>query len=657
MVPELSPDARAMVTGFAAGYDHWLARSGGAAALPQPCRDAPWVQPIEPADVLAVVLSTASLASSRFLEPQVARAAPATTSRLTSNPARPGASNAWALGADRTASGGGILVANPHFPWEGDLAFFEAHLTIPGDLDVYGATLIGIPGIAIGATAHHAWSHTFSSSTHMVLYRVDLEEQSAVRYRHGGDTVPIVAATYRVDVLVDGKLEARTRTLYRSAVGPMVASDLTPWDGAGGHAFTVRDVAVASAAQLDQPLAMARARSRDDFERALALSATPFVNTLYADAGGDALYVDGSRVPALSEQAIAGWQIMRKVVPQVDAAWQRGVVVLDGSNPLYDLETFDPGAPGALPVSQAPRLLRRDFVMNANDSYRYTNLDAAETAAAHSPLYGDDEGRPSPRTLMNLAMLRPGDAAAGDDGRFTLDEAAAAMLSNRSFTAERLRDDVLAACGPAAGKPRTPSPCDIVRAWDGRFTAGSRGAVLWRELMAVLAGDGAVAWKRPFDPQAPVLTPDGLDRSRGEIVEAVAEAAGRLRRRGVDPAAPLGEVQHTTRGTARVPLPGGDGNDGVANVVGNNPFNFTLLPRTPRDAVNYGSSFILAAELGPAGLQARALLTYGNSSDPASPHYRDQLEAFTAGTLRPVRFTEADIAADPALVTEDITGP
>jgi acyl-homoserine-lactone acylase len=359
---------------------------------------------------------------------------------------------------------------------------------------------------------------------------------------------------------------------------------------------------------------------------------------------------------------------MRKVVPAVEAAWQRGALVLDGSNPLYDLESFDERAPGALPIAQAPRVLRRDFVMNANDSYRFTNPDAPETRTDASPLYGEDATRPSARTLMNLAMLRAGDAAAGPDGTFTLDEAAAAMMSDRSFTAERLRDDVLAACKPGTGKRGKASPCDVLRAWDGRFTIDSRGALLWRELMAVLAGDGGVPWGQPFDPQAPLLTPDRLTAAPPAILEALGTAADRLGKAGIALDAPLGSAQFAPRGASRVPLPGGDNLDGVANVVGYNQFDFTLLPKTPRGpasstgladggyVVNYGSSFVLAAALGPQGLTARALLTYGNSSDPASPWFRDQLELFGQGELRPVRFTEADIAADPALETEDVVG-
>ncbi|MBZ0238835.1 MAG: penicillin acylase family protein, partial [Deltaproteobacteria bacterium] len=117
---------------------------------------------------------------------------------------------------------------------------------------------------------------------------------------------------------------------------------------------------------------------------------------------------------------------------------------------------------------------------------------------------------------------------------------------------------------------------------------------------------------------------------------------------------------------AALGVPGGDDLDGVANVVGYRHFNASLLPTTPRGpasatgltsggyVVNYGSSFIMATEHTPAGPRARALLTYGNSSDPASPHYRDQLERFADGALRPVLFTEADIAADPALEIEEI---
>ncbi len=661
----MSSDSRALLDGFAAGYNRWLA-DHPPATRPAACKDAAWVQPIRGEDVAAHSLSTQALASTRFLEDAIATAAPGSATGAL--PARPRglASNAWALGGERTTSGGGILVANPHFPWEGDLQLHEIHLTIPGDLDVYGVTLIGIPGVLMGVTPRHAWSHTYSASTHMVVYRLALDASSALRYRHGDQLLPIIPVRHTVDVRKpDGTLGAETRTLYRSAVGPMLATAATAWDGPGGFAFTVQDVAASGPFSLDQYLGMARARSRAEFERALTGHRTPFVNTVYADAGGDALYVDGSRVPALTEAAVGGWSLARTLVPAVEAAWRRGLVVLDGSNPLFDLVTDDPRAPGAVPFGEVPRILRRDVVMNANDSYRFTHLADPGAAAPRSPLWGDDAERPSPRTLANLALLRPDDLAWGSDRTATLDEAAAALLSNRSFTWERLRDEVLAACAPI----RPKSPCAVLARWDGRFAPDSRGATLWRELITELARDGSVPWKRGFDRQAPQLTPDGLDRTPEEIGRAIVAAAARLPR-AMPADGALGAAQYAPRGGARIPVAGGDELDGVANVVSWRDFNFTTLPRERRSSpvspsgltadgypVNYGSSFVLAAELTPAGARARALLTYGNSSDPASPHYRDQLEGFARGQLRPVLLTEAEIVADPAYRVQELVSP
>ena len=441
----------------------------------------------------------------------------------------------------------------------------------------------------------------------------------------------------------------------------MMATPSSRWDGPGGHAFTVRDVGAGGALALDEYLAMARATTRAGFEAALAMHGTPFVNTLYADGDGDALYVDGSRVPALSDDAIAGWRFLRKVLPPLEAAWRQGLVVVDGSDPMYDLPTDDPRGPGAFPIAVAPRILRRDFVMNANDSFRFTNLAAPETTAPQSPRWGDDADRPSVRTLANLALLAPGGGAAGPDDRFTLDEAAAAMLSNRSFVADRLRDDVLAACPkPSKKKSRLADACAVLAAWDGRFAIASRGALLWRAVVTELMRAGPLPGARPFDRQAPQLTPDGRAVTPEVLRTTITSAAAVLDGAAMPLDRELGAGQRAPGRGGELPIPGGREEDGVANIATRNDFNATALPRAP-DAgnypVNFGSSFILAVELTPAGRTVRALLTYGNSSDPASPWYRDQLDAFARGELRTVPLSDAAIAADPDYRVEEIHSP
>ena len=45
-------------------------------------------------------------------------------------------SNAYGLGREATQSGHGMVLGNPHFPWDGAERFYQSQLTIPGKLDV-----------------------------------------------------------------------------------------------------------------------------------------------------------------------------------------------------------------------------------------------------------------------------------------------------------------------------------------------------------------------------------------------------------------------------------------------------------------------------------------------------------------------------------------
>ncbi|MCB0970652.1 MAG: penicillin acylase family protein, partial [Acidimicrobiales bacterium] len=98
-----------------------------------------------------------------------------------------GASNGWAFGSDATASGHGLVVANPHFPWTGEARLWECHLTLPGELDAYGVSLLGGPGIQIGFNAHVAWTHTFSRGHRFTLARLDLIDGDPTAYRFGDE--------------------------------------------------------------------------------------------------------------------------------------------------------------------------------------------------------------------------------------------------------------------------------------------------------------------------------------------------------------------------------------------------------------------------------------------------------------------------------------
>ena len=57
-----------------------------------------------------------------------------------------------------------MLLADPHFPWVGAERFYQFQPTLPGKLNVQGASLHGIPVVNIGFNDHVAWSHTVSTA-------------------------------------------------------------------------------------------------------------------------------------------------------------------------------------------------------------------------------------------------------------------------------------------------------------------------------------------------------------------------------------------------------------------------------------------------------------------------------------------------------------
>ena len=55
-----------------------------------------------------------------------------------------------------------------------------------------------------------------------------------------------------------------------------------------------------------------------------------------------------------------------------------------------------------------------------------------------------------------------------------------------------------------------------------------------------------------------------------------------------------------------------------------------------------GNSFICAVEFGPK-IKAKSLLAGGESGDPSSKHFNDQLEMYTKGKFKEVLFYKEDV--------------
>lgn len=679
----LDTDIQDALIGYAAGYNRLLSEGG----LDPRCSGADWVQPIDHIDLLTYYLALGLFGSGLVFVDSVGSAAPPGASADSRGGPRAPAptlqtfdpllhpvlgSNGWAIGSDRTDNGQGMLLSNTHFPAEGERKWHESHLTIPGELDVYGASLMGVAVINLGFNQHVAWTHTVSNAPRFTAALLSLDPSDPTRYLYDGDYEAMTSYDLAIEVLgEDGQLSQVTRTLWDSRWGPVLNAPVLGWNEL--YALALTDANQDNLAMLRTWFAMNRASSMEEFQAAHRDSGgIPWVHTLAVDSAGTAFYIDSSTVPNWSAAAEAAYPDWLDEQPLAALFDDNGAPTIDGSDPLYEWVEEPQGAwrPGVVPYDKMPKLERSDFVFNANDNHWLTN--PASPLEGYPYLYGPERTPRSPRTRMNARYLGQAgvDSAAGEDGRFSLPELQAAALGGRGMIAEELLVAVVARCeGQSTVEVDGQSvdisgACAVLADWDGRVTLDQAGPALWREFIGgghfewTDLGDAGSLFSVAFDADEPVDTPTGLPKD-APVLEALATAVVNLEAAGFTPDQPMAELQFMRKGDQDIPVPGGNFMEGTIAIAEYSGGNATLLQVEDRAAVvnsgtdltedgyqvNYGNSYVLAVQFTEDGPAADAIMTYSQSDDPASPHFQDQTELYSSSTFRGCLFTEEEVSA------------
>ncbi|WP_373293882.1 acylase [Alteromonas halophila] len=681
----LSANSRAMLQGYTAGYNRYLADTPVDEQDPA-CAGQPWVQPIDSVDLLTYSLGVALLpGAANFLGPMflaapegesylptpVAQAqASAATPTISvdkaniklpeRNPQDMG-SNGWGLGSDKTTNGKGMVLGNPHFPHTGNLRFWQFHTQIPGHLNVTGSSLMGLPGaVNIGFNENVAWTHTFSTAEHFVVYQLTLDEDDASDMTHMVDGTPreIYEKPMQIEVAVGpGQTIMLEKTAYYTNYGPMI--EVPGNFGWGdGEAYAIKDANLPNYDVIDHWLAMNMATSMDEFKQAFKdYDGVIFNNTMAASDDGQVFYIDDSTVPNLTPTAINELTTNPLLI---GAKQQAGFTILPGHLSIFDFER-------PVPYENAPKYEGTDSVQNSNDSYWLTNIDAP--IVNPNPLYGRTGNQQSLRSRMGQKLIEE----TGSDNTFTPDEVESLVLSNRSYLAEAILPSLLSACEAQGDTPvevdgqsvDISDACAALGNWDMRMNVESVAGHVFREF--AFQFNRNPQWAVDYDPQQPATTPNGLLENETTI-EQFARAVMVLNEAGVAPDAQFGSVQFVERslpdGSAsgnKLPWAGAhniEGGFNVFNIVPGN--NGTKLPRhtyPPLNSntimsaeaegyhINYGSSWMMVISFTDEGPQGRGILSYSQSRVYGSDHFLDQTQLYSNGpAFRDIIFTDEDIA-------------
>jgi penicillin amidase len=515
------------------------------------------------------------------------------------------ASNNWAVSPTRSATGHALLAGDPHLDLTLPSIWYEVHLVVPGQLDVYGVTIPGAPAIVIGFNRDVAWTFTNTGADVMDFYVEEVDDdQRPTRHRVDGAWRPIEP---RIEV-------------YRGLKGDTVAVDTVyytfrgPMQRVRGHWLSLRWAVHDAGREAAGFTEGARARTAVEFEDAMARSyRAPAQNMLAADRGGHIAIRSTGRYPLRA---------------------RNGAVPLDGTSSANDWKDD-------LPVDRWPQAFdpAQGFLASANQQPIDPRVSGFWFGGSYDPW----------RALRINALLRA-------DSSITIDEMRRFQTDPGSARADYFVPFFLNAARRAANRAAGPNRGVLAEAarllgrWDRRYTSDNTGAVLfeaamreaavetWDELatasgvrrvtpssavFARLMADSASAW---WDDRS---TPEVEDRD-AILASSLASAFLATRQRYGVPGdsgwrwsnVHRINIHHLLRLPALsaldLPAAGGPGTLSPIAIGGSN-----------------GPSWRMVVELGPT---LHAWVTYpgGQSGNPASPRYRDRLPQWLDGTLEAV---------------------
>ncbi|MBB3104561.1 acylase [Azomonas macrocytogenes] len=632
------------LSGYVAGFNRYLAETPSE-VLPTACRQADWLRSLKESDLVSLtrrLLVEGGIG--RFVNPLLAASPPSESATNTTALLRTDAmlssinrfaldrgSNAIAVGGTLTENKKGRLLANPHFPWSGGMRFYELHLSIPGRLDVMGAALPGLPVVNIGFNQHMAWTHTVDKSSHFTLHRLALDPQNRNQYLIDGESHPFQKTEVSIQVKEpNGMLSTVSHTFYESLFGPLLTiPGLLDWDDQ--QTFALQDANLSNTRVLQQWDEINQATDINSLRTAIShVQGIPWVNTLAVDDKGNAIYMNASVVPHIPPE-----RLQTCVLPSVIAT---GLPGLDGSKTACAWQA-DSGAAqrGIVAARNLPVLVRHDFLQNSNDSAWLTNPH--QPLAGFSPLISQESKPLGMRARFALSEIL------ARNGQPLSEEFLQRLVTNeRVYLADLILDDLLDFCGSQTGNLRISSACSAMAAWDRRAGLESSLGLLFFQAFAneFLEGDGL--WRFPFDPAKPLNTPRGIAWQQAEVGQKIeqilANAARKVATMGLTNQAKWGQVQFIHRGEQKISIPGGDGRLGIYNAIQSESgmeHNMEVIS---------GSSYIQLVSFDNQGPVAKGLLTFSQSSDPDSPHFKDQTELFSKQDWQPLPFTKNQIQAD-----------
>lgn len=557
-------------------------------------------------------------------------------------------SNNWVVDGALSASGKPLLASDPHLGLTLPAIWYENHLCCP-EAEAAGVSIPGIPSILIGHNARIAWGVTAALVDVQDLYLERFHPEDPTLYEYCGQWEKV--RVRREWIKVRGEAQPRPLDVAVTRHGPLI-TQLVPdaLKPDGRHGLAVRWIGQEPGHSANALRPLNRAANWDEFNHALDLWDAPAQNFVYADVDGHIGYRLAGKVPIRAQGIglvpVPGWT--------GECEWTGFVAAAEMPRAFDPSEHFLATANNAVAGKEYPHFLTTE----ALNGYRARRIREALQARGGWRVKDFQE-------LQTDLFSRP----------------ALEFAEFIASVAVELKGHALLSTSPAAR-----AAVDLLAGWDGVLAAQSRAAAVYqtvlhfamRGLFTPWLGEltehylgvgfhtGFSAVVLGFMDHTPLVAlrmlrndekhwfRDAGGKPLGRIdilAKAFCEAAAYLARRlGPDPGKwewgrihqclfghPLGAKRILARLFNRGPFPQGGDSNTIAQA--------SFVPRLPIPPTGgFSASWRQVIDLSDWD-RSVCVLAGGQSGQPASKNYADQIKLWRSGECRPMWWSREKVEA------------
>ena len=488
-------------------------------------------------------------------------------------------SNVIAMNSSKTSSGETFLAINTHQPLEGPTSWYEVHLNSEEGTNIIGTMYPGTPNILIGVNEYLGWSHTVNYPDKTDVFKLRMKNKR--KYIVDEEEYELEKLKAKITIKVLGIPIKINRKYFKSIYGPTLKNK-------SGY-YSIRTPSLFHIRALEQWWRMGKSKNFSEFYNNLKMKELPGFNIGYADKYDTIFYMSNGIIPKRAE----GYN------------W-KGIVPGDTKKTLWT-EYHN--------IEDLPQVIQPEsgFIYNANHSpFKSTSADENPNEKNYNENMGY-ETYDNNRSTRLIELIESYDKISYDDfkdikydnsfpSKFNYNFMDISIIETLKLQAENDLFELL----------------DIIQKWDRKTDIDSQGAGIYGVLYYQLVRN----YRNEIQKNNKTVSKEILLSALADTKAYIINNFGSIK-------ITLGDFQKLVRGDKELPI---WGLPDVITAMSSRPY------KDGKHKVTQGESYIGLVRFNENGPILESIISFGNSDNPDSEHYTDQMEKYSKFQTKKMTF-------------------